>query len=46
VLSTPSRRNAFWNARLPLTLNTPLKPMLCRRGVEGTTPGDSIASWL
>ena len=33
VLSTPSNWNAFWNARLPLTLNAPRNPTDCSRGV-------------
>ena len=36
MLSTPSNRKAFWNARLPFTLNAPLNPMLCSREVPST----------
>src|SRR5260370_37661855 len=43
VLSTPSNWNAFWKARFPFTLNTPRKPMDCRRGVGASTPGDRSA---
>jgi hypothetical protein len=46
MLSTPSSRNTLLNVRLPFTLKAPLKFTLDSRGVVGSTPGESRASWL